>query len=212
MPLVAVLVSGFLLGMVFAWSAADEQKRTRSPLQSEAAWVVLAFGIVVFGPSAGTLVAFHGDWSLSFWWPAAALPAPALAFCVLCCALAPLVGFGFGVAMLRRRKPLILLYVGGAALLGCAGASLFILPRLLVEASYVEFHSSFGSGFGAGFGARPIAGSTLGYSLLWIGALVSGVSLWTAHALRRLPGRHHEAFDTHLSGRSLRPSTRVGDR
>jgi hypothetical protein len=211
--LVAVLVSGFLLGMVFAWSAADEQKLGRSPLQSEAAWVVLAFGIVVFGPSAGTLVSFHGDWSLSFWWPVEALPAPVLAFSVLCCALAPLVGFSMGVALLRRRQPLVLLYVAAAALLGCAGASLFILPRLLVEASYLEFHSGIGGGFGGvGFGARPIAGSALGYSLLWMSALVSGVSVWTAQALRRWPQRHPEPFETHLPGRTLRPSSRVGDR
>ncbi len=205
MPLIAVLVTGILLGMVFAWCATDELKQRRSTLQSEAAWVVLAFGVLVFGPSAGSLVSFHGDWSLSFWWAADAMPAALLALAVLACALAPLAGFAFGAAMLRRRQPVVLIYVGAGALLGCATASLLALPRLLVEASYLEFHN--------GFGTRPIAGSALGYSVLWVTALVAGVTLWTALALRRIQQRPiHELAETHVPGRSIRPAAKVGDR
>ena len=51
-------------------------------------------------------------------------------------------------------------------------------PRLSVAASHAQYHGDFGT--------RSLAGSPIGYALLWMSAVLAGGVIWTLHSLRRL--------------------------
>jgi hypothetical protein len=50
--------------------------------------------------------------------------------------------------------------------------------RLGIQASYAQFHGDFGT--------RPVAGSSLGYALLWMDALLVLGVVWTTRQVQRL--------------------------
>jgi len=75
------------------------------------------------------------------------------------------------------------LRVAALPILLCATFVVAAFPQLGVHATYAQYHGDFGT--------QSVAGSTLGYSLLWMdGILLLGAG-FTARALRRLasPGK-----------------------
>jgi hypothetical protein len=88
----------------------------------------------------------------------------------------PVAGFLLGARFARGRRPLPLLAITAASAVGSVLGCLLTLPRLLVSATYVQYHADFGT--------RGIAGSPLGHALLGIFAVVVGASLWCVNALR----------------------------
>lgn len=175
-PTLVLSLSGCALGLAFAWSAGAELRQHASALQTQAAWLVLLHALLVFGPSVGYLLSFHSDWAFSYWLRANALPRGALTTAIALVSCTPFIGFLWGAGFARQRKPLPLLVVtavfGVACVLGC----LLTLPRLLVSATYVQFHDDFGT--------RGIAGSPLGHALLGMTAVLVAASLWCVNSLR----------------------------
>jgi hypothetical protein len=50
-----------------------------------------------------------------------------------------------------------------------------------VQATYAQYHGDFGT--------RPVAGTPLGWALVWFGAVVLVATLYVASELRKLEGK-----------------------
>jgi cytochrome bd-type quinol oxidase subunit 2 len=175
-PTLVLSLSGCALGLAFAWSAGAELRQQASALQTQAAWLVLLHALLVFGPCVGYLLSFHSDWAFSYWIRANALPRGALTTVIAAVSCMPFVGFLAGASLARQRKTLPLLVVTASLGLACVLGCLLTLPRLLVSATYVQYHDDFGT--------RGIAGSPLGHALLGMTAIVVAASLWCVNTLR----------------------------
>ncbi|MDX2051565.1 MAG: hypothetical protein SFV15_04180 [Polyangiaceae bacterium] len=172
-------ILGFALGILFAWAAAEELARSPEPrVVSRSQLLVLTFALLVYAPLAGFFIAFAPAWSYVYL--AAASRAPTFLDIGVVLADATSVPLGFFCAARRAGKRDV---VGLArmmavpALLVAAGLALS-LRRLAVVGSYGQFQGDFGT--------QPLAGSPLGYAVLWMGAVLMGACVWTIYCLRRM--------------------------
>jgi hypothetical protein len=88
------------------------------------------------------------------------------------------VGFVVAASFAKGKKLVPILMLAGAPLLftlSCLGAT---AGRLGIQASYAQYHGDFGT--------RSVSGSSLGYALLWMDALLALGVAWTAHQVHRL--------------------------
>jgi hypothetical protein len=176
-PLLSTLCLTFVLGVLFARAHRDSLSRQEHPLQASGAWLVLAFGVLFWGPLAGYVILSHLPWAVSYWFDAASLPQSLSPLIVLAYAVTPLLGFVVAAKPLmanRNDRALWLL----VASLGCTVLTLASgLPRLVVVGTYRQYQQ--------GFGLEQLAGSPLGLTLVWsvflAGAVVTGVT----HRLRK---------------------------
>lgn len=178
MPAPIAPLVGFVLGVAFAWANADELLRSHaSPIGSRSLVLVALFATLVFAPVGAYFLAFHGDWAYAYFIDTRRIPSALdLALVLLNAASIP-VGFVVAASRARARRliPLLTLAVPPALL-----ALLFLLltaGRLAVHASYAQYHGDFGT--------RPVAGSSLGYGLLWMNTLLAMGTAWTTRELRR---------------------------
>ncbi len=180
MPALAFPVLGFLVGVLLAWAAGEDTARQESGRVGPALISVGVFGLMVFAPISAYLLALAPDWAFSYLVDTRLLPRSADALLALSCGLAPALGYA---AATRGRAhspnararlslvPLVVLVV----LLG-SGAR-----RASVHATYAQYHGDFG--------IQPVAGSPLGWALLWMTVVLTGAVLWLGHCLRRMSVR-----------------------
>ncbi len=178
MPMIALILLGFCQGLLFCWAAAEDLRQRETALQSEGSWILLLYCTLVQAACTGYLLTFHGDWALSYWLSASALPGGVGAALCLMSGAAPFLGWLVASPLAKQRRTGPMLYIAAGALSVVVVGVLLTLRRLLVVGSTVEFHNEFG--------IRSIAGSALGYSLLWMAAIVGTATLWTMGALKRL--------------------------
>jgi hypothetical protein len=176
-PIVFAPLVGFTLGAAFAWIAGPALARGDRPLALTPAFgIVAAFAGLVWLPALGYFVAFHCDWSYLYLAP----PHPsavdlALALVASGCVLA---GFVVSARPARNRRPRPVL---AAALAPAALAVIGVLGsfrRLLVDASYAQYHGDFG--------IEPVGSTVLGKAVAVMAALVVGAVAWTIYSLDRL--------------------------
>jgi hypothetical protein len=140
--------------------------------------VVTLFATLVFAPVSAYFLAFESDWSYAYFIDTRRVPsAIQLALVVLDTASAP-VGFVVATSHAKARKAgavLMLAALPLALALACVAA---VVSRLGIQASYAEFHGDFGT--------RPVAGSSLGYALLWMNLVLAGGVAWTCRQVQRL--------------------------
>jgi hypothetical protein len=176
MPLV-----GFLVGVAFAWVAADELARGPGRVFASRSLVAVAlFGLLVYAPVGAILLAFGPDWSFAYLVNSQRIPTLVTSCLILLDAASVPAGFALGAHHAAERRLGALVRLGMVpALLGVLGP-LAALPRLAVEATYTQFHGDFG--------ARSVAGSPLGFALLWSAAVLAASIGWTVRCLRRFAG------------------------
>jgi hypothetical protein len=170
---------GFLLGVAFAWAAAAERGRAHpAELAARSVTVVALFSLLLFAPVSAYFLAFAPDWSYAYLIDTHRLPgATDLIVVLLDVASVPL-GFVLGARRMRERRPGAVVRLAALPCLAAVAVLIVALPRLSVHATYAQYHGDFG--------VRSVAGSPLGYALLWMDSVLTGGVLWTAHALRRL--------------------------
>ena len=169
---------GLLLGLLFAWAGRTPGARGGVPLSSHVLLVVLAFSLLVFAPICSYFLAFSPDWSYAYLVNSERLPSTVDLALVLINASSVPVGFLFGARQLRFRPSTNLTKLGFIpAMLSLLFVAVTI-RRLGVDASYSQYHGDFGT--------RPLAGSPLGYGLLWMLSVLGGSTAWTTHHLRRI--------------------------
>lgn len=173
MPLASLPLLGLLAGLVFA-SAAGES-RGHPAILARALVLGAAFGLLLLGPCAAFLVAIAPDWSLAYLVDSRRVPSLAFMLWVLgVTACVPLgTWLGSSAPVLRRRQ----LVLQGVAVLIVAVVAVVAasLPRLAVLATFAQYHGKFG--------VRPLAGSPLGYGLVWLSALLVGGAAFTFRAI-----------------------------
>jgi hypothetical protein len=175
-PALVAPLTGLVLGTLFAWLARAEVAAAPPGSASRGLLGSLWFGALVHAPAAGYLLAFYPDWSFSYWIPPQRTgTAPLLALALLN-AGAPAAGFALASRWAREHRPIPLLPLAGVPTLMVAGLVIGQARRLRTLGTYAEFHGDFGT--------EPVAGSALGYGLLWIGLILGAGALWTARSLR----------------------------
>jgi hypothetical protein len=179
MPAPLSPILGFILGAAFAWSGREELARSQAAfIGSRSLIIVTLFAALVFAPIGAYFLAFEADWSYAYFIDTRRIPsALQLALVLLDLASVP-VGFVVAASRARTRRlgPVLGLAIPPLAL--GLGAILVTSSRLSIQASYAQFHGDFGT--------RPVAGSSLGYALLWMDALLVLGIAWTTHLLRQL--------------------------
>ena len=176
MPAPAAPFIGFALGVLFAWAASNELgRRGGSGLGSLALGVVLAFSLLVFAPINAYFLAFWPDWSFAYLIETRRLPAVTDLLLVLLSAGSCLLGFVVSAKAAAERRTTLLVRLAGSALLPALAFVFATFRRLAQSANYAQFHGDFG--------IRPVAGSALGYALLWMLAVLAGSVIWTARGL-----------------------------
>lgn len=180
MPAPASPLIGFALGVLFAWAAADElARRAGSALGSVAFGIVLAFALLVYAPINAYFLAFWPDWSFAYLVEPRRLPAVADAVLVLLAAGSCLLGFVLSARAAAERRTTRLAQFAAAGLLPAAAFVVASSGRLAHSASYAQYHGDYG--------IRPVAGSALGYALLWMTVLLIGSVIWTTRGLLSKP-------------------------
>jgi hypothetical protein len=179
---------GFALGVAFAWWAREELARSQASaggIGSRSLVIVTLFATVVFAPIGSYFLAFEADWSYAYFIDTRRIPSALQLALVLLDAASVPVGFVVAASHARARKLVPLLTLGTpAALLVLIGIAAFA-GRLSIQASYAQFHGDFGT--------RPVAGSSLGYALLWMDMLLVLGSVWTIRQVQRLTVRARAA-------------------
>ncbi len=167
------------MGVAFAWVAADELARGPGRVSGSRSLIVVAlFGLLAYAPACTVVLAFGPDWSLAYLINSQRVPNLVTSALVLVDAASVPVGFTLGARFAAERRLGSLVRLAALpALLGVLGPAA-ALPRLVVEATYTQFHGDFG--------ARSVAGSPLGFALLWTAAVLGGAIGWTVRCLRRL--------------------------
>jgi hypothetical protein len=177
MPLPLAIPAFLLVGMSLAWIGRSELARSEVPLVLARPFLVaLGLGGLVFGPVEGYLAALHGDWAYLYLVPWNRIPSAVdLLVVVVAAAQVPL---GFAIAspwaVAKRGASLfnVCAALGLVLLVVCAAAS----RRVVVSATYVQFHE--------GFGTTPIGRSSLGRGVLSSWIAIAAAYAWAAHALR----------------------------
>jgi hypothetical protein len=170
---------GLALGAALAWVAAPELSRDDGPIAfSRPFAVVAAFAGFVWLPVVAYFVAFHGDWAYLYAVPWHRVPSAVDMVLVLFAAAAVVGGFGLAVPAVRKRRPaavIALILVPGAV---TAASFMVAGHRLAVSGTFAQFHGDFGT--------EPIAASTLGKGVLFLGAVLALAVAWTVRALLRM--------------------------
>jgi hypothetical protein len=179
MPIPFAPLVGLALGAALAWIAAPEISRDDGPIAlSRPFAVVLAFALLVWLPVVGYFVAFHGDWAYLYAVPSQRVPSAIDMALVLLAAGAVVGGFCLAAPTVRKRRfgPVIaLLVVPGAV---SVAALIVAARRLAVSGTFAQFHGDFGT--------EPIAASTLGRGVLFMGVVLALGIAWTVRALLRM--------------------------
>jgi hypothetical protein len=180
MPAPVAPLLGFVVGILFAWAAADDLARTALPT-SRSLIVVAAFGLLVHAPIAAYFLATAPDWSWAYLLSAERLPM-ALGFgWVLLTAASVPAGFAAAARPAAAKRLSHLVRIGALPAILAAAFLAAAFRRLEVDGSYAQYHGDFGT--------RPVAGSSLGWALLWMCAVLTGGIAWTLRCLRMLSRR-----------------------
>ncbi len=179
MPAFIAPLIGFMLGIAFAWNAADEiATDPTSVLGSRSLVVATLFSVLVFAPAAGYFVAFNGDWAFGYVLNTQQMPSAVVLALVLVYASSVPVGFVVAAPHARRRKLATILSMA-ALPVGLALLAILVFSRRLgVSATYAQFHGEFGM--------RPVAGTSLGYGLVWMDGVLGLAVALTVREMRRL--------------------------
>ena len=179
MPAFVAPLLAFILGLAFAWTAAEElASDPTSVLGSRCLVVATLFSVLVYAPAAAYFVAFHGDWAVAYLVDTQRLPSAVSLALVLVDAVMVPIGFVVGAPLARQRQIKKLLSVAAVPAFVALMIVLISARRLGVSASYTQFHGDFG--------VTSIAGTPLGYAVVWVnGVLATAVAL-TFRQLRRL--------------------------
>lgn len=177
MPAPAAPLIGFVLGVVFAWASSGELARTGgSGVATRSLVVVGVFALIVFGPMAAYFLAVSPDWAYAYLIDSQRVPAAFdLGLLLLDVASVP-AGFLLAARRASAQKVTPLLELGAVPLALALTFLVVASKRLSVQATYTEFHGDFGT--------RALAGSPLGYALLWMNLMLAGGVAWTVRCLR----------------------------
>lgn len=175
-PALAAPLLGVALGALLARLARDRTGQVSERV--EGAIVTALLGAGVFAPATAYIISLGPAWVWAYAVDPSGLPLIIPVTIALLTAAGPSIGYVGARAALRRRRRRV------ATLWAALPATLALLPlgvllrRLAVHASYAQFHGQFG--------VRPLAGSSLGATILWMAIVCAAGSIWCARTIRRI--------------------------
>jgi hypothetical protein len=173
-PLVAALL-GVALGLV----GRDEVRRTSvAPTSTRGFVVVSLVSALLLAPALGYFVAFYPDWSYAYLIPGEQVPSAIDLLEIAGVALIPPAMYAWVASALRRHAVRELVRGVGALVVLLAIAIAAVGGRLGVADTYDAFRE--------GIEPKPIGGSPLGVSILWIDGCVLAGTAWAGAQLRRM--------------------------
>ena len=182
MPLLIAPLLGLLLGLVFARAARDELAFSeRGPLSSPSIIVVAAYGLLVHAPITGYFLTYAPDWSYAYLVDSQKLPAAMEIAGTLVAAGSPLLAFAVAAPSTVRRRSPVLFRAAVVLVVMIIVLSAVLGPRWATEATYTQYYGDFGT--------RSVAGSDLGYALLWMNGVIVLAVLWVVQCLRAMSRR-----------------------
>ena len=179
MPAPTAPLIGFILGVVFAWGAGEELGKNAGRVEGSRSFVIVtAFSLLVFAPISAYFLAFAPDWSYAYLVDSQRLPSAVDLGLVLIDAVSVPAGFALAARSASAEDVTRLMRLSALPALLVVSFLLATAQRLSVAASHAQYHGDFGT--------RSLAGSPVGYALLWMSAVLAGGVAWTLHSLRRL--------------------------
>jgi hypothetical protein len=170
---------GFILGVIFAWGAADELGRNAGRVEGSRSFVIVtAFSLLVFAPVSAYFLAFAPDWSYAYLVDSQRLPSAVDLGLVLIDVVSVPTGFALAARSASFQELTRLVRLSALPALLVTSFVLATGQRLSVAATHAQYHGDFGT--------RSLAGSPTGYALLWMSAVLVGGVMWTLHSLRKL--------------------------
>ena len=174
MPALVFPLIGFVIGMGLARLSSNDRG---SITESRTVALAAGFGAVLLGPATAFLLALAPDWCLAYRVDSRRFPGFFPALLALAAAFGPPLGVLCARAISWSRRPRLV----GQLLLATLGLAVAMLvvssARLGRVATYTQFHDDFG--------VRAVAGSPLGYALLWLAAILAAGIAVTARGIRK---------------------------
>lgn len=179
MPAPLAPLVGFALGVAFAWAAREDlTPGAGSRIVTRSFASVLLFSLLVLLPASGYFLVFEPAWSYLYTVEGARRFA-ALNFLTVGATVASApAGFLIAAPHARARRVTALLKLSVVPSLLAAAIALGGARRLSVRATYAQFHGDFG--------IERLAGSSLGWAVLWSLLVTSAAALYTLVSLRRI--------------------------
>lgn len=173
-PLVAAL-----LGVAFGLVGRDEVRRTSVATTATRGFLVVSLvSLLLLAPALAYFVAFYPDWAYAYFVPGEQVPSAVDLVEIAAITMIPSAMYAWVASALRRHAVRELVRGVGGLVLLLAAAVAAVGGRMGVADTYEAFRE--------GIEPKPIGGSALGISLLWVDGCVLAGSLWAAAQLRRL--------------------------
>ena len=170
---------GFVLGLAFAWAAIEElSSDPTTVLGSRCLLISTLFSVLVFAPTAGYFMAFHGDWSFAYLANTERLPSAVILALILLDVVTIPLGFAVGAPLVRRKHIRQWLVMAGVPSFVALVIALLLARRLGVSASYTQYHGDFG--------VTSVAGTALGYAIVWMNGILALAIALTVRKLRAI--------------------------
>lgn len=162
MPALPAPFIGFALGALLVWlsgaplaeTAAAERKRR---------WAAALFAALAYAPLCAYFMVAAPDWAVAYWFEGAAVPSAMTLVWVLLSGTSVVVGHwtaSWAERARRSRAALWMVPLAAAALLLVAMG-----PKLRVDGTYRRVVKDFGT--------RPLVGSSLGVTIVWLDGLAA---------------------------------------
>lgn len=179
MPALLAPLIGLLIGFVFHQSGSRQLSRAApgTSVETRGQLLALAYTLLLFVPFNAYFLAFAPDWSFLYTLDTSEHLGVLIVVSLLLDCGSVWLGF-YAARRYLSPSPATLLRVLVPALALLLVFLALTRRRLGVEATYEQFHGNFG--------VRSVAGTALGYSLLWLGSLFAAATAWTAVQFRRL--------------------------
>jgi hypothetical protein len=172
---------GFTLGVLFAWLARDDIARgAQAALATPSLAIVSLYAALVFAPACAYFLVLEPDWAGAYLFDAGRRARLVDVAGTLLALVSVPAGFTVAARATRSRRPHTALRLGAISALSALALTLALFPRLSVRATYLQYHGDFGT--------EPVAGTPLGWGLVWVGFVVSGATAYVAATLRRMSG------------------------
>jgi hypothetical protein len=179
--MLAAPLLGFTLGVLFAWLARDDIARgAPAALAAPSLAIVALYAVLVFAPCCAYFLILEPDWASAYLFDAGRRARLVDAAGTLLALLSVPAGFLTAARATHSRRPALVLQLGATSALAAIALTLALFPRLSVRATYAQFHGDFGT--------EPVAGTPLGWALLWVALVLSAATAYVVHVLRRMTG------------------------
>jgi uncharacterized membrane protein (DUF485 family) len=179
---VPALVGPFLalaLGAALAFlGRADAPREDESAARARLA-VAALFGALVFAPACAYFLVFAGDWALFYLADSRGVPSALELLLVVTDAALVAAGFAAGHLAAKRRAEVALFAMMVAPGTIAGALVLAFVPRLRLEGTFHQITARFGT--------QPLAGSTTGWAVLWMNAMIVAGFVVAARALAERP-------------------------